>query len=402
MKPPPPVAQPAPRLAVVLSHATQYYSPWFRWMKAHSDLEFRVFYLSDFGITPVLDEKFGTRFAWDTDLTTGYDWEVVPNKSKKPDVLRFNGLKNPELFPRLRTWRPDSVLLFGYNYNTHLRLIFRARSARLPLIFRGDSHLLGRTHLPFPKRFLLRQLYRNFSSITYVGKSNVDYFKRLGVQGDRLFFAPHAVDSSHFSPTEARHVARATETRARLGLSPDTRVVLFAGKLIPSKQPHALLESFLQLNHPNTALLFVGDGEEKSSLQARAAARPEAPVHFLPFANQSEMPGLYLASDLFVLPSQGSYETWGLSVNEAMHMGVPCLVSDLVGCQVDLVSDRETGWVFKADRPEHLRAKLLEALCALEKDRQGLRSAVLTRISGYTYEQATAGLKNAFAHALKT
>jgi glycosyltransferase involved in cell wall biosynthesis len=104
------------------------------------------------------------------------------------------------------------------------------------------------------------------------------------------------------------------------------------------------------------------------------------------------MPARYLLADLFVLPSRGNSETWGLAVNEAMHMGVPCLVSDLVGCQRDLVTDGETGWVFRAGDPAHLRAKLDEALAALEDNPAGLKARVAARIADYTYQQTTDGL----------
>ena len=43
-----------------------------------------------------------------------------------------------------------------------------------------------------------------------------------------------------------------------LGLTAQTRVILFAGKLIPQKQPRVLLEAFLALNLPDAALIFVG------------------------------------------------------------------------------------------------------------------------------------------------
>lgn len=395
-----PVAEPTgPRLAVVLSHATQYYSPWFRWLRANTGLAFKVFYLSEAGLVATHDEKFNTRFAWDVDVSSGYDWEIVPNTAAKPDVTRFNGLQNPELPARLRAWQPEAILLFGYNYRTHLRLVWWAGRQRIPLVFRGDSHLLGRKQLSLVKRFALRLLYRRFAAVTYVGGSNLQYFHRLGVPDEKLFFAPHAVDAAHFDPHQPAHRSRAEALRTRLGLAPETRVVLFAGKLVRAKQPHTLLECFIQLQPAGTALIFVGDGEEKNTLQARAAARPDVAVHFLPFANQSEMPSVYLLADLFVLPSRGHYETWGLAVNEAMHMGVPCLVSDLVGCQADLVSDRKTGWVFRADSPESLRAKLNEALAVLESDRAALRSAVLARIASYGYEQASAGLIAALRHA---
>lgn len=384
-----------PRLAIVLSHATQYYSPWFRWLKTNTELPFRVFYLSEFGLKPAHDEKFQTSFAWDVDLTTGYDWEPVPNTAGNPDTLRYDGLRNPSLWRRLKVWRPDAILLFGYNYHTHVRLIARARLHRIPLIFRGDSHLIGRTQsFGAIKRHLLSFLYRQFSAVTYVGQANRDYFKALNVPDERLFFSPHSVNAAHFNASSALQ-ANVSNLRASLGLEPTTRIVLFAGKFIAQKQPIALLEAFLFAMIPNTALVFVGDGPEKSALHARVAAQSGARVHFLPFANQSEMPTRYALADLFVLPSLGTYETWGLAVNEAMHMGVPCLVSDHVGCQRDLVTDGETGWVFPARDAQALAEKLKVALNTLEHDSATIRRAVRQRIESYTYAKTTTGLLNA-------
>jgi glycosyltransferase involved in cell wall biosynthesis len=391
----------SPRLAIVLSHATQYYSPWFRWLREKTALNFKVFYLSDFGLKPALDEKFGVNFAWDVDLTSGYDWEIVPNTAREPDTLRFDGLHNPALATRLRAWRPDAALLFGYNYRTHLKLIAWARLHGLPLIFRGDSHLLGRQCLPLTKRLLLSFLYRQFAAVTYVGQANREYFRHLGVPERKLFFAPHAVNTALFSPNIPQHHERTAALRTKLNLAPSTLVVLFAGKLSTAKQPQMLLEAFLQLQPPETALLFVGDGNELDSLQARAACWPGLNVRFLPFANQSEMPSRYLLADLFVLPSQGSYETWGLAVNEAMHMGVPCLVSDQVGCQGDLVIGGKTGWVFKAGKLDQLRSKLDEALKTLRHERQAFRSVAVEQIASYTYEQSTHGLLAALQHAAR-
>jgi len=78
----------------------------------------------------------------------------------------------------------------------------------------------------------------------------------------------------------------------------------------------------------------------------RDAARAEGvPALFHGFVNQSEMPAVYAASDVMVLPSDG-LETWGLAVNEAMACGVPAVVSDAVGCGPDLVEQGVTGAIF--------------------------------------------------------
>jgi glycosyltransferase involved in cell wall biosynthesis len=256
--------------------------------------------------------------------------------------------------------------------------------------------------LPWQNRWALRLLYAQFAGVTYVGRANHDYFRLCGVPEQKLFFAPHAVDAARFGAAGPTARVEAKALREKLELT-NKMVILFAGKLIAEKQPRALLEAFLALHESDVALVFAGDGVEKNDLQIEAQRHPEARVHFLPFANQSEMPTRYALADLLVLPSRGAYETWGLVVNEAMHLGVPALVSDRVGCQRDLVDDGKTGWVFAAEAPESLRSKLREALSALRDPAaaSAVRRHVHDRIAHYTYEQTTAGLLAALAHAVR-
>ena len=103
----------AHRLAVVLSHPTQYYSPWFRWLRQHTDFEFRIFYLWEFGVTEQTDREFQSTFKWDVDLLAGYEHEFVPNTASDPGTHRFGGLRNPELLGRLAAWRPTALLIFA-------------------------------------------------------------------------------------------------------------------------------------------------------------------------------------------------------------------------------------------------------------------------------------------------
>jgi glycosyltransferase involved in cell wall biosynthesis len=384
------------RLAIVLSHPVQYYSPWFRWLRARTALEFKVFYLWEFGVTARRDPQFEATFQWDVDLLGGYDSEFVPNRARDPGTHHFRGLDNPTLTGRLAAWQPEAVLLFGYNWLSHLRVVWWARRHHVPLLFRGDSHLLGRPALPLVRRLLLKLLYRQFAAVTYVGAANRDYFRTLGVPDSKLFFAPHSVNAEHFNPDDPAAQAVANRLRGELGLA-GRRVVLFAGKFTAAKQPVELLQAFLQVATPDDALVFVGDGAEKARLTALAAAHPAAHVRFLPFANQSAMPACYLLADVFALPSRGGYETWGLAVNEAMHLGVLCLVSDIVGCQRDLVCPGETGWVFPADDHAALAATLQAALRSSSEEKRRLGRNALTTIARYTYQQTSDGLLAALA-----
>ena len=391
------------RLAVVLSHPTQYYSPWFRWLRSRTSLEFRVFYLWDFGVVRRPDPDFGTSFVWDVDLLSGYNSEFVPNTSERPGADHFFGFSNPGLPARMSEWRPDAMLLFGYKWASHLRAVSWARRRGVPILFRGDSHLLGRGAPSLYMRLVLRALFSQFASFLHVGAANREYFEAFGVPGRKLFFAPHSVDAELFRRDNPEHCAGAERIRAQLGLKPTTKVVLFAGKLVAAKQPMELLAAFLDLHLEDAAIVFVGEGPEKGALQALAAGRAGSPgaqaVWFLPFANQSEMPSRYLLADLFVLPSRGEYETWGLAVNEAMNMGVPCLVSDRVGCQRDLVTQGETGWVFDSSDPRALARTLSGALADLgsAKRREEIRRSIDRRMAGFTYAKTTDGLLAALA-----
>lgn len=384
---------PAIRLAVVLSHPTQYYSPWFRWMVENAGVTLHVFYLWDFGVTARRDPQFERNIQWDIDLLSGYESEFVPNAARDPGTHHFRGLDNPSLGTALASWRPSALLLFGYNWKTHLQALWWARRHRIPVILRGDSHFLGRGKPSRLRGFMQRLLFRQFAAFTFVGEANHDYYRTLGVPDRKLFFAPHCVDAERFKPT-ADATQAAAALRSRLGVD-GKRIVLFAGKFQSRKQPVELLRAFHAVADSDHALVFVGDGPLLGELQSFAARRPDRLVRFLPFANQSEMPVRYLLADIFALPSRGHSETWGLAVNEAMHLGVPCLVSEVVGCQRDLVSAGETGWVFTAGDREKMEFTLRQALCAPASEITRLGRNAQQRAGAYTYAQATAGLVEA-------
>jgi len=59
-------------------------------------------------------------------------------------------------------------------------------------------------------------------------------------------------------------------------------------------------------------------------------------VRFLGFVNQSQLPAVYTAADLLILPSE--FEPFGLVVNEAMCCGCAAAASDRCGAARDLVA----------------------------------------------------------------
>lgn len=381
----------SPRLAVIATHPIQYFAPWFAYLALRSGLDLRVFYLCDVGVAGHLDRGFQVPVTWDVPLLKGYAHEFVPNRSTSPGTGGYFGLWNPDLPARLRAWRPDAVLLTAYNYASIGNLLLRWGRSEAPLIFRGDSHRL----VPQPgpreaaKRRIIARIFRRFAAALYVGSANRDYFRLHGVPEKHLFHSPHAVDGDRFLAARGAAEAEAQAWKRSLGIPEGHRVVLFAGKFEEKKRPLDLLRAFGDARLERASLLYVGSGHQERELRAAAAGNPD--VFFSPFRNQSLMPGTYAACDVFVLPSCGPNETWGLAVNEAMCMGRAVIVSDHVGCARDLVIPEKSGLVFAAGDVVSLRDALRKALADPSRLKAwGERASAHVR--SFNYEHAAAGL----------
>lgn len=95
----------------------------------------------------------------------------------------------------------------------------------------------------------------------------------------------------------------------------------------------------------DASLVFVGTGALRPDLEAYTRQNKIPDVYFLGFHNQSDLPGIYALSDVFVLPSEN--EPWGLVINEAMCAGLPIVASESVGAVADLVRHGDNGYRFE-------------------------------------------------------
>lgn len=383
------------RLAVLVSHPIQYYSPWFRHLAEHSGFELKVFYLWDFGVKETRDLSFDASFAWDIPLLDGYSHCFIPNHSDDPGTHHFKGLRNPGAEEAILAWQPDALLMFGYNYATHLSLILSRRLRHVTFLFRGDSHELfpAPGWKPAITRSLRRIIFRRFDLFLAVGQANRSYFLKSGVAADRIHTVPHCVDNDRFQSHSAQAQEDAAEWKDELGIPREAPVVLFAGKFEEKKRPQDLLHAFTRMtpapaSSPAPVLLFVGSGPLEGSLRASAVGLVGKTIFFAPFQNQSQMPRTYAAADLLVLPSFGRGETWGLALNEAMNLGKPVIASSHVGSGPDLVIEGKTGWIFPAGELDVLQDRLQEALSNRDRLRT-MGDLARLHIASFSYESAT-------------
>jgi glycosyltransferase involved in cell wall biosynthesis len=382
------------RLAIVSTHPIQYYAPIFQLLARANDLSVKVFYTwSQAAAGSVEDAGFGRSITWDIPLLEGYEFEFVPNVARRPGTGHFWGLRNPGLIRAIEAWGADAVLVFGWNAASHLAAL-RYFKGRRAVFFRGDSTLLDRASWwrAIARRGVLSWVYRHVDVAVAVGSNNRDYYSWCGLTPEQIAFAPHAIDAKRFADPDGRHQARAAQWRQELKIPAGARTLLYAGKLLPKKDPLLLLEAFVRCGAPGH-LVFVGDGALEQQLYARAAGRTD--IHFLPFQNQQAMPAVYRLGDLFVLPSRGPGETWGLALNEAMAAGRPLIAGSKVGGARDVVAEGVTGWMFESGNLPQLTAVVKRGLTCDQATLAAMSWAAQQASVRWSVEAAAASLESA-------
>ena len=382
------------KLAIITTHPIQYHAPLYELLTSRGHLSLKVFYTwGESVLKDKYDPGFGKVVEWDIPLLKGYDFTFLENISTDKGSHHFNGIINPDIIRTIQAYQPDAVLVYGWSFSSHLKLM-RAFKGRVPVLFRGDSTLLDEAggFSRLKRRLFLRWVYRYIDYALYVGKNNADYFLKAGLKERQLVFGPHAIDNDRFACVDDMCLQQASSFRKQLGIPEDHAVFLFAGKFEAKKAPDLLLTAFMEAAMGDSVhLVMTGNGQMQDELKAMSSGNPS--VHFLDFQNQAMMPALYRMANIFVLPSRGPGETWGLAVNEAMACGLPVVVSDKCGCAPDLVKEGLNGYIFRSMDRDALKARLREMIAKRKEwAKMGTKSREI--IQEYSLERLAESIEN--------
>src|SRR5262249_51928149 len=165
-------------------------------------------------------------------------------------------------------------------------------------------------------------------------------------------------DTRRFRPL---HAAPRTAQRDALGLPADQFVFLFVGRLHAVKALDTVIDALGAV--PDAHVVVVGDGPERTALQAQAHAAGVAPrVRFVGYQDGTER---YLqVADAFVLPSIA--EGLPNALIEAMACALPCIASSASGGARALLADGR-GWLV-APKATSDWTRTMNDLCELPAD----------------------------------
>jgi glycosyltransferase involved in cell wall biosynthesis len=380
------------KLAIISSHPIQYNSPLFATMAEKGEFELRVFYTwGEDAIKPKYDPDFGKVIEWDIPLLKGYSYQIMKNVAKQPGSHHFFGIANPHLIHKIEEWGADVVWIWGWSFKSHLKAL-RYFHRKISVWFRGDSTLLdvsrGITLKSLLRGVLLKWIYSHVDKAFFVGEDNKRYFLKFGLQEKQLIHAPHVVDVDRFAAWNDHYTLKLDVWKSELGIKPDDFVILFAGKFEPKKNPNFIISLSKQLKADRFKFVMVGNGILESEINE--AANLDKRIIVLPFQNQTRMPMTYRLGDVFVLPSVGPGETWGLAMNEALACGIPIFGSNKCGGSIDLIDD-SCGLIFEPNDVNAV-AQLLNALSSDIDRLNEMKENAAKRAQEFHYSKVVEGV----------
>ncbi len=203
-------------------------------------------------------------------------------------------------------------------------------------------------------------------------------YNEFGVR--RVERQPLGVDTQTFHPAQAR-----SDWRASLGIAPQQKVLVYAGRFSREKNLPVLVDAVQRLGGQHL-LLAIGAG-------------PQAPagdqVRVLPYLrSRAELATALASADAFV--HAGDQETFGLSVLEALACGTP-VVARACGGLCELV-DASVGLAVDSGHPGAF-AQALQAV--LSADREPLSKAARLRAERYAWPQVLGSLEARYLRLLR-
>jgi len=232
----------------------------------------------------------------------------------------------------------------------------------------------------------LGQPMRKLAARVAVSRSAREAFERYFGELD-YHIVPNGVDLERFQ-RNGRALAREFDARKNN--------ILYVGQFVKKKGFGVLLEAFhrVRARRADVRLLVVGDGPLDRTYRRLAQAED---IHFLGHLRGKALAACYEIADVFVAPSIG-YESFGITLLEAMAAGIPIVASDIDGFR-NVISDEAEAVLVPPDDSAAL-ARAIERVLDEPELARALVSAGSDTVQGYSWRRVVDRIESLYQTVL--
>lgn len=257
--------------------------------------------------------------------------------------FKFNLFNKLEKYPVLEIlYIVPAILIFSIFY-----LLFKGRNIDVIQTHGFNMAIVGcivsllfrkrftvNTHVSFLFKkltlysFILKIILNRASRILVLTQKAQEELSKIGVIKEKIFIYHQWIDEKLF--TEKNKLV----SRRRLGLDENKFIVFFAGRFIPAKGVKLLLNAIKQVKK-DIVFVFVGSGSLSSLIQKESNLNSK--IIYTGLVDKSYLPYYYSASDVCIIPSIGSTQTYS--------EGIPRVIIESLTCGTPIVATKSGGVV---------------------------------------------------------
>jgi len=258
----------------------------------------------------------------------GFLFETIVFSEMAVWYIRLNSSSSRIVYSR-DTWPLINVCLLGWN------------------IF-WEAHM-GSTS------FVTKKLLKVLSGVVVISGGLKNLYEKLGSNKNKILVSPDSYDPKDFEIKISKE-----DSRKKLSLPLDKKIIMYVGLLDEWKGYKTLLESSRYIKNKDTKVVIIGG----SGSQIRKLKEEYPNVIFLGYKNYSTLPENQKSADVLVVPNSAKYPiskyyTSPMKLFAHMASGVPIIASDIPSIRE--IVDENSVTFFKPDDPVDL-AKTIDGV----------------------------------------
>lgn len=255
-----------------------------------------------------------------------FKYRSYGNKMLTSRVRRIDGLEN-----EIVRLKPDLIFFnCGQVYNIKNLKLIKQALPDVKIVIDFSTKYLNSARNWFSKNILHRLIYRSWlqEALPYVDK--IFYISQESkVFAQEMYKIPDEIMEHNNLPGETIPVetkmAYKHEVFAKMGMTKDTIMFMYSGKIYPEKKVDHLVRAFVRTKEPNFRLIIIGVyNDDASRLTIEPLIASDKRIKFMNFVSGSELTKYVCAADLYIQPGSISQ-----TCQTAVCCGTPLCFNDI-------------------------------------------------------------------------